>query len=171
MMMTHSVHDRSNTARWKARIMAARRRVTALLGRPIDPYPETASDLFLSPSQSHRTELNSMRPGLSYANSSGADVSEWQHRARAKLAALAGRILSAFNRMMRLALINGAKIALYGSSWTTLKPIRSLWASLDSKKHDAERMSRTSLEYEPPRIMKISQSPASIAPPSVGTSS
>ena len=83
------------------------------------------------------------------------------------------RILSAFGwrGKIRLAVLNAARIALYGNIWITLKPIRLLWASLASKKRDAERMSRTSLEYEPPRIMRISQSPASIALPAVGAPS
>jgi len=39
--------------------------------------------------------------------------------------------------MIRLAVLNAARIALYGSSRTTLKPIRLLWASLASKKRAA----------------------------------
>jgi hypothetical protein len=39
--------------------------------------------------------------------------------------------------VIRLAVINGARIAVYGSSRTTLKPIRLLWASVPSKKRAA----------------------------------
>jgi len=70
--------------------MVARRRVKALLGRPEVSYPPVGNGLFLSPSESHRAKMGETKPQLSYAAVGGADVSEWQHQARAKLATLAG---------------------------------------------------------------------------------
>ena len=88
--MTQPVPDRPGAAKWRARMMAARRRTMKLLGRPADPYPRPPSGIFLSPSESHRAEMDATDARLSYAAAGGGDVGEWQGRARAKLAELCG---------------------------------------------------------------------------------
>lgn len=69
--------------------MALRRKVARLTGGVSDPYPPAPTGTRLSPSAQHQADFDQAPRALSWARA-GGDVTDWQDRARSKLAELTG---------------------------------------------------------------------------------
>lgn len=66
-------------------LMAARAKLRRLLGRHVDPYPTTPSDVHLSASEYHQALAERAPLKLAYHPATWADAQQWQNAARAKL--------------------------------------------------------------------------------------
>ncbi len=70
--------------------LALKYRAARLLGRPADPFADSAPGMSLSPSARHFADYETAPLALRFAGEPAQDVAAWQKLARGKLAELAG---------------------------------------------------------------------------------